>query len=191
MIRGLAQEFSPCEKDSPILVLFKSNILYQLQVRFWFVFDNSPSSFLHMIISTWLEPKSKMNYFKNVEGVQVKGAVESEMLILQQESMETRNEGSGGGTNRFQHGLPSCGNDLVDLLGCGVDCASNSSDVEEDLVGALHPSAEITSFLKFQPNTTNTLDRWCNNAKRLLLLKKLPAYLPHQYFQRDLFPVQG
>ena len=80
------------------------------------------------------------------------------MLILQQDSIETRNKSTS--INRFQHRLPSGSKDLDDLVGCGVECAGNISDVEEDLEGALNPSAEFAIFLKFQiqPNTTDTLN---------------------------------
>ncbi|XP_077972386.1 E3 SUMO-protein ligase ZBED1-like [Styela clava] len=87
LVKGLSQKYMPCE-DSRSLALFKNKILTQLHERFGFVF-NQNSCYIHMSIATWLDPRYKTSYFKKVDGIQIKGSIESEMIAINDRQMQT------------------------------------------------------------------------------------------------------
>ena len=97
------------------------------------------------------------------------------MLKLQRKSLEAKCSRSN--SSQAYPVRRDDSNPLEELLGCGIECASNStnSDVEEaDIHEALTPSIEIIKYLKSKTaHDADTLDWWCNNAEQLPLLKQM------------------
>nr|XP_039253466.1 uncharacterized protein LOC120330652 [Styela clava] len=177
LVKGLSQKYMPCEEDSRSLALFKNKILTQLHERFGFVF-NQNSCYIHMSIATWLDPRYKTSYFKKVDGIQIKGSIESEMIAIKQRQT---NANSKDIDNCFekQFDFAKKPESLDELLGCGIESHDSSKEIDEgndDEVASV--SEETASYLKTKIQTTNlnTLEWWKSNTATPVLKELAVKY---------------